>query len=115
VSLRATSPAQRLDQRITFQRKVETFDSATGSVAISWALVGSCWAALDAQKASEIYRAEQIEAENLYTVVIRYRDDIDANMRIVWRGQNLDIKSIPDQQRRGRWLFLIAQQGLNDG
>jgi SPP1 family predicted phage head-tail adaptor len=121
MSIRANSPAQRLDQRITFQRKVQTQNTANGELTPSWQNVatigqnGMVRAAVDAQKANEIYQSQQIEAEGLYTVIIRWRGDIDSNMRIVWQSRNLDIRSIPDQQKRGRWLFLVCQAGVNDG
>ena len=115
MSIRANNPAQRLDQRITFQRKVQTQDSGNGELDVTWTDVAKCWACVDAQKSNEVYQSQQIEAENMFTVIIRYRDDIDPNMRIDWKGLKLDIRNIPDQQRRGRWMFLLCQSGLNDG
>lgn len=120
MSIRATLPAQRLDQTITFQRKVQApQDAATGALPqMNWEDVPTAkrvHAAIDAMKANERYLAQQIEAQGDYTVWIRWRDDIDANMRILWRGLPLDIKSIPDQQRRGRWLAIFASSGVNQG
>ena len=117
MSIRANNLAQRLDQRITFQRKIEApQDSSSGALPPgNWTDVASCWACIDATKSNERYLAQQIEAQNDYTVIIRWRDGIDANMRIVWKEQFWDIKNIPDQQRRGRWLFITVSQGINNG
>jgi len=116
MSIRANVPAQRLDQRITFQRKVNgTQNPVNGEIPVSWQDVITCWGCVDAIRANERHISDQIEAEGDYTVWVRWRGDLDANMRIVWRGTPLDIKSIPDQQRRGRWLAIFCESGLNQG
>lgn len=117
MSIRSNVDPRIFDQRVTFQRKIEApQDANSGALPPNdWTHVATCWACINATKSNERYLAEQIEAQNDYTVIIRWRDDIDANMRIVWKGQNWDIRNIPDQQRRGRLLYLTVQEGINNG
>lgn len=117
MSIRSNVDPRIFDQRITFQRKVETpQDPTSGALPPdAWEDVASCWACINATKSNERYLAEQIEAENDYTVVIRWRGDIDSNMRIVWKNQLWDIRNIPDQQRRGRLLYITVMEGVNQG
>ena len=120
MSIRANLPCQRLDQRITFQRKVQTpQDPVTGALAEDWSDVITTWAAVDAMKANEPHFADQIQAESLMTVWVRAdvieRFGVDSNMRVLWQGLALDIKSIPNQQLRGRWIAMACQSGLNNG
>lgn len=108
-----------LDQRIMFQRKVET-RSATGDVVETYVDHASAYAAIDAEKANErfaneIFKADQLITSTEYTVWVYWRDDIDATMRIVWGSKILDIRTIPDQQRRGIHLALFCRQGINEG
>jgi SPP1 family predicted phage head-tail adaptor len=108
--------ARRLDQRITVQRKVKgSQNPVSGTVAYVWTTFATLWACVDAIKANERYDAEQTLAGRDYTVWIRWRGDISANDRIVWNGQNLNITSVPDQQKRGRFLALFCESGVNEG
>jgi SPP1 family predicted phage head-tail adaptor len=109
------------DSRITFQEKVQTQNPTTGELAFTWQNVstigsnGTIWASINAVKASERFVVPQELAGSDYTIWIRWRDDIDTNMRIVWGDRVMDITGIPDNQRRGRWLSIFCTQGLNDG
>lgn len=120
MSIRANLPCQRLDQRITFQRKVQLpQDPATGALAVDWNDVVETWAAVDATKANEPHFTDQILAESLLTMWVRADDivrfGIDSNMRVMWQGAPYDIKSIPNQQLRGRWIAMSVQGGVNGG
>lgn len=106
--------ARRLDQRITFQRKALT-PSATGAQTTSWVDFVTIWACVDATKASERFNSQQELAGNEYTVWIRWRNDIDPNMRIVWNGILLNVTGIPDNQKRGRFLNVFCESGINQG
>jgi len=115
VSVLSNTDVRRLDQRIQFQVKAET-RSTSGAVVTAWTNYGAeCWAAVDAVRANERFTAEQEIAGNEYTIWIRWRGDINANMRVMWGTRVLDIKGIPDNQRRGRFLSIFAEEGVTTG
>ena len=114
MSILATTDVRRLDQRITFQTKRQTRNAAGGTI-ITWVDFATVWAAVDAVRANERYNSEQELSGNEYTVWIRWRGDLNSNMRILWKGLPLDIKGIPDNQRRGRFLSIFAESGINTG
>lgn len=122
MSILSRTNARRLDQRVTFQSKVlGAQDPNTGEQTFTWTNVaaigenGTIWACVDAVKAAERYLAQQELAGNEYTVWVRWRGDLSPDMRIVWNGVNLNITGIPDNQRRGRYLSIFCQSGINSG
>lgn len=112
--LSRTNP-RRLDQRVRFERKVETQDPETGAITHTWVEFATVFAAVDATKASERFLADQELAGNDYTIWIHWRGDLNANMRVVWNGQPMDIVGIPDNQRRGQFMSVFARSGINQG
>jgi SPP1 family predicted phage head-tail adaptor len=111
----SNTDARRCDQRITFQQKVTAQDPNTGEITFTWADFATIWACIDATKASERFAAQQELSGNDFTIWIRWRGDIDSNMRILWNDRIFDITGIPDQQRRGRWLSVFVTAGINNG
>lgn len=114
MSVLSNTDARKLDQRILFQNKHEA-RTPSGAFSYNWSNFADCWASVDAVRANERFTAEQEINGNEYTVWIRWRGDLDTNMRILWKGKVLDIKGIPDNQRRGRFLAIFAEEGKNSG
>jgi SPP1 family predicted phage head-tail adaptor len=123
MSIRSNVDGRRLDQRVTFQAKVEVQDDEGGLVD-SWVdVVTNCPAAVDATPLA-IARAEPnlvngIRSLSEYTIWIRAdvkeRFGITVVHRAIWRGQPYNIADIPDQQLRGRLVALIVSTGRNAG
>lgn len=122
MSIRSNVDARALDQRIRIERKTETRD-ADGHRTVSWALVISCWAAVDAKKVGERWQEPEISSGvrsvSEYTVWIRAdiveRYAVRIDDRVTWKGRIMDIKDMPDQQLRGRLAALIVRVGPNNG
>lgn len=115
MSILSNTDARRLDQRITFQNPNETRSSTGAVVRTTWTDYATCWACVDAVRANERFTAEQEINGNEYTVWIRWRGDLNTKMRILWKGRPLDIKGIPDNQRRGRYMSIFCESGVNAG
>ncbi len=120
MSIRSNMDARRADQRIEFHRRTLT-RSASGEQVESWPLLKECWAAVDGAKASgaEPELVGGIKSQRDYTVWVRAdivkRLAITLADRIYWKGKELNIKDMPDQQLRGRWIAIICNTGLNAG
>lgn len=53
---------------------------------------------------------------NGYSFRVRYREDLDAGMRVVCNGQNFDVKQVRLDITRKDWLDLVCEQSdANDG
>lgn len=118
MSIRSHMDARRADQRIEFHRRTLT-RLASGENVESWPLLKECWAAVDGAKGSEPNLSDGIKSQRDYTVWVRAdivkRLAITVMDRIYWKGKALNIKDMPDQQLRGRWIAIICNTGLNEG
>ena len=121
MSIRGYTDARSFDQRVQFQRKSRT-DQPDGSVQETWLpLHTGCWARVDGAKATspEPMVDDGIHTPRDYLVWIRSEIFADLKLtpldRVLWGDQILDIRDIPDQQRRGRIIAVIARAGLNQG
>lgn len=100
-----------LDRLVKIQRPVVAKDAASGATR-SWQLVASVWAeVVDAlpSKAESVVAGVQRNVQGA-RVRIRWRDDIDASMRIVdERGRTLQIVAGPAELGRRQYLELYCE------
>lgn len=123
MSIRAHTSAQRLTERVRFERPVL---DGNGDAA-GWSPLGSSTsysAAVDGEKANERVVADGQRSVGGYTVWIRSdvfeRLQLAVNDRVVWLRPRradvyLDIKSAADQGLRGRMIPLVCEAGINKG
>lgn len=118
MSIRANVDARRLNERVRFERAVET-QTSSGSIVPTWALIVECWAGVDGAKANEAYIADGTRSLRDYVFWIRadvfVRFALTVKDRIVWKGSVFNIGDIPDQGLTGRLITVIARTGLNEG
>ncbi len=90
-----TELASRLRERITIQSLNLTSDGLGGNTE-SWSDVASLYAEVEPliSSAREQVVAEQREALAGYRMVIRKRDDISSEMRVIWQGKTLYIHGV---------------------
>lgn len=103
-----------LNRRITIQQRTGARDEY-GGISEEWEDVATCWARVVPLRGQELYRAQQVRAENSHNFYVRYRADITAAMRIMYRGEPYNILSITDVEDRRRELQILTQQGVNVG
>ena len=88
--------AGRMDRRITLQSFTET-PNAIGEPVKTWANLASVpdmWAEVTPLRGAELFASQQIAGEADTRFRVRYRDDLGAEMRVVYEGANYDIQSI---------------------
>lgn len=107
--------AGELDQRITIQRRDDAQDGY-GQTVEAWTDVCRCWAKAQPLRGRELFAAQQTQEQSEVRFVIRYRPDLDAAMRVLWRGQPHGITAPPiDVGARREWLELMCSTGVKDG
>ena len=84
----------KLNKRITFQNFTMTENEA-GFPIQAWADYTTVWASARNLSGREYFAAAAVQQEKTVEFEIRFRADIDATMRITFRGQSYDIK-FPD-------------------
>ena len=103
----------KLGQRITLQRQVETPDGGGGLVRI-WANVphNACpWADVKAKAGREGLDEGRMNATYVVVFTIYNRTDLSEKDRIVWNGENYNIRGILRMGDRKLYLQIEAERG----
>jgi SPP1 family predicted phage head-tail adaptor len=90
--------AGRLNRRITFQRATEAPDTF-GAPIKTWANIATSptiWSEVISLGGRESFASQELLAEADSRFRLRYRRDISIEMRIVYNGDDYDIKSIAE-------------------
>lgn len=100
-----------LDERVSLQRLTPKRDGAGGATE-TWAEYAEVWAKVRPMTGRERENAARTEALSDYVVKIRYRADVRAADRIVWRDRELNVRFMKDRGPRELYLELEAQMGV---
>lgn len=107
--------AGALDQRVTLQRRTVGRDDR-GQALETWATVATLWASVKPRRGRDFLAAAQDQATFDCTVWLRYRADILATDRLLWKGQPLDIVGQPvNVAGAGVWTELMCTQSARAG
>lgn len=104
-----------LRHRVTFQTLTRTADTQGGYTS-SWAdmvVNPTVWGEVTPAKTYERFFSQQIQYQRTHQVIIRYRDDLTQEMRMLFDSRIFQIKSIrkPDERK----YFLIIDLEENQG
>lgn len=104
----------QLDQRITFQRATETPDGGGGVTSV-WGnitVTPTVWAKVTPRTGRETMAEGRMNAAQMATFTVRYREDIAETNRILWRGETWNIRRVLRKSQRGSWLEIDAERGV---
>lgn len=122
----ATTPmkAGRLRHRVRIESFQEQRDSSgeviqdpqTGEIARAWTLVAEVWAAVEPLSAREFIASAATQAATTVRITIRYRENLDASMRLNHNGKVYNINGLLADNDSGLEYLTIpaAIQGPND-
>jgi len=104
-----------MDERIRIERAVETVGTI-GDVSKAWSTLATVWAAVADARSG---RGEQLQDDRTMATAttrftVRQRSDVTAAMRIVWRGETYNIRSIPDRSPRRLYMDILAERGVGN-
>lgn len=86
--------AGELRHRITIQQATVTRDGF-GAEIPAWADVATIWAKIETVSGTESVGPEQVATATLvHEVTIRYRDDIQPTMQVVWNARLFTIRAV---------------------
>lgn len=104
-----------LREEIVLQQRTDTVDSFGQPIPV-WSNLDTEWAAAEPERGREFFVAQQLQAVEPIRFRLRYRADVTASMRVLWRGKIYDIKTPPvDFFGRERELHLYCDTGLTQG
>ena len=107
--------AGQLNQLLTIQQRQVGLDAA-GQESTTWVDVDTAWAEVLPLRGRDFIAAAQAQATFDAKVTMRWRADVSAGMRLLWKGQPLEIVGEPiDVKGRGAWLELMCSHGVRAG
>lgn len=107
--------AGALDQRITIESKTVA-RNAIGEETETWSTFATVWAQYRPVRVNERVMGAQLGAEFDAVFRIRYFAGVDAEMRVVWRGQRFELVGAPMMvDAASKLLDLFCTSGVRDG
>lgn len=108
--------AGKLNKRVVIQKSVTGSPAVNsfGEPNVSWEELGTVWAAVEPLRGSEFWAQQQIQSEIMVRIRIRYRDDVEAGMRVYYNSKYYPIMSIIDPQEWHKELQLMCSEGVRD-
>ncbi len=112
----ARPPARigELRHRLSIQAEQATSDGG-GGLSDPWAnpvTVATVWGKVEPLTGGERLHALQIQDRLSHRIVIRYRSDVTAAMRVVFGARAFNIRAVIDTGERGRFLELLCDEGV---
>lgn len=101
-----------LSERVTIEAPTST-RTASGAPVLSWGVVATVYADVHGVSGREIVQSMQVDGLVTHRVKIRFREDVDSQCRILWRGKVLEVvAAVPRFQRA--FLEITARE-VEDG
>lgn len=114
-----TLSAGTLNRRVRIERKKGGFDSS-GQPLDDWDLYVEAWASVRGATGMASIRQSTPQdgvaaSMNSYSFRVRFREDLDSGMRVVYAGKPFDIKQIRLDFEGREWTDIVCEVGGNDG
>lgn len=101
----------KLDQRITVQYETLSNDGYGGQTVALTDRV-SLWANVAPLAGRELEYGQQLESSNYVVFTIRYREDILFSDRIIYNGEQYNIRAMPPPGTRKMYRTIEAERGV---
>ncbi|MBU5455259.1 phage head closure protein [Caproiciproducens sp. MSJ-32] len=106
--------AEDLRHRIKLQKNtVQTDDN--GFQTETWTDFKELWAAVTNLHGREYFAAAAVQAEKTVKFTIRYTDEIDTSMRILFKGKQYNITAIDNIKYANKFIEIKAMEVDNSG
>lgn len=103
-----------LKHRITFQKLV-TDTNENGFEMEDWKDYKTVWAAITNLHGREYFEAAAVKAENTVKFKIRYIQNIEPTMRIIFKGKRYNITSIDNIKYANKFIEIKALEVESSG
>lgn len=103
--------ASDLNHKIEIHRLTEVADPL-GGFTTSWTLLKSKWAGVKPMSGRELIHADKIDATAASTFVMRFDADILESDKIVFKGNDYNIRSIVNVDEEDRFLSILGEKGV---
>lgn len=100
--------AGQLDRRITIQTFGTTTDDF-GEVVKSFTTLANVWAKVEEKRGNEGEESEQLVATKRVEFFIRYRSDINEQMRVIYNNETYKIEAILNADSRKSFQKIVTR------
>lgn len=100
-----------LRHRIQIYRLNEVAD-ALGGFTTTWVLHKTKWAKVKPMPGRELIHADKIDATAASTFTVRFDADILESDKIVFKGNDYNIRSIVNVDEEDRFLSILGERGV---
>jgi SPP1 family predicted phage head-tail adaptor len=109
--------AGRLRHRVDIQARQENQGPDSGDSVVAWVTVwASVPAAIEPLSAREFLAAQTTQAQVVARITLRYREGLDASMRIVHGSSIYNIAGLlPDKDSGLEYFTVPVSKGVNEG
>jgi SPP1 family predicted phage head-tail adaptor len=101
----------KMRDRVSIEQEVRISDGQGGSET-SWSITDTVWARVSPLRGKEKLEAMKIEAQQIYTVMIRGGVTVTPQHRLGWGDKILNIRSVSNPDEKGRFLELMCEEGV---
>ena len=103
----------KLRHKVQLQDEQIAQDPDTGEMVKTWATIATLWAEIVPLSGREFLAASAEQSEVRSRITIRYREDVTAAMRVVYRGKYFNILAVlPDAESGKEHLTLMTGEGV---
>ncbi|NTV60627.1 MAG: phage head closure protein [Chlorobiaceae bacterium] len=101
-----------LRHSVTFREKVLSKDAAGGINGSQAITVATVRAKVIPVGSRESYKYGKLNATVSHVIYCRFRDDVKADMTVVYGGRELQIRGVLDLEEKHRWLEITCEDGV---
>lgn len=98
----------KLNKRITIQQQSLTYDDA-GQQVESWSTFASVWADIKFKSGKETIKADALASTVMASIRIRYKQGVNAGMRVQYKDEQYEILSIMPHVNENRYVDLAVR------
>lgn len=98
-----------LTDRVQLKQRMTTTEDEGGEVALFTPLA-TVWSRVRLLSARQVQESDGRGVNATHSVVLRFRSDLSAGDRIIYRGRNLEVISAGDLNGRGAYLSCLCAE-----
>lgn len=95
-------------ERIDLQAPTDV-RSLTGEATLSWATTATVWADVQGLSTRDLLQAQQANVIATHRMIIRFRDGVTNQYRVVWRGKTMEVASVTEHENRSKMVLLVRE------